>query len=213
MLNKFYLLDADRPEVQRALDHYARAHQAVNAAKKALSRLNARGFTFDRERGLGLTFRRVEDAHGIKGMSKLSLMELPPLSHHVTKLPPFEVPCYVGYPDKRTRAGQELEDELLNFNHLVLSWEWSLEEALGIYRGLSACDQSRSHYCAAFALADGRVIVKESVERSTPTGEGQLRSENDPVIPEWAIEITEAEFDVLKDLPRYTREHPEPASV
>ena len=90
-------------------------------------------------------------------------------------------------------------------------WTWSLERALGIYGIVSGGYPPQFYYCKAKPLSDGRVIVQTPAEKNRLKGEGYSRNFDDPVIPDWAVEISANEYADLSELPTYTGAQTSPA--
>lgn len=195
---KYFLMPAERPEVKSALELYALARSDALSAQAELSRLKAKGACMVKGRGLGLIFPSEQDALAVDGIGSVRTVN-------------DQTRYVIGLPDKRTRAGKRLAAEIETVEDLREIWTWSLERALGIYGIVSGGYPPQFYYCKAKPLSDGRVIVQTPAEKNRPKGEGYSRNFDDPVIPDWAVEISANEYADLSELPTYTGAQTSPA--
>ena len=96
-----------------------------------------------------------------------------------------------GGPCSTRIKGKEAIQILDECGDLLEIWQWALEHALGVY-GIVA-DRSGFHYLVAKPLKDGQVILNAPAGKNRPRGNGYSRNFDDPVIPDCAKPITEAE--------------------
>lgn len=101
--------------------------------------------------------------------------------------------CWCIKPNRATKAGKALAAELEYVEELIDIWQWALEKALGI-DGTVFADRA-FHKGVAKLLDNGSVIASLPVE--PPPRPNTSSNCKAPVAPEWAQEITEAEYRVL----------------
>jgi hypothetical protein len=194
---KYFVLPADREEVKRGISMFMLAKSDVRASYREIEAHGATGMYFVPGKGWGMTFKDRPEAGKVAGLGRFSFVE--------------EAKGWVAVPDKRTSAGKKLDELLQNTMDLQEIWQWSLEKSLGIY-GVVACGfPTVFHHCVAKPLADGRVIVSTPDAKNRPVGGGYSRNFEDPVIPNWAVEISAEEYKALDALPEFGRENAEAA--
>lgn len=103
--------------------------------------------------------------------------------------------CWLGRPARNTKRGKEIAADLEYVEELCDIWQWSLENALGIYG--TVFYEHAFHKTVAKLLRDGRVIVSAAQNLNRPRGDGLSRNFEASTIPEWAQPISREEYDRL----------------
>lgn len=184
MRRRYYLLPAEREEVRQAVNLYLLARSDALEAKNDLLKYGATGMVFVQGLGHALTFGSENAAVSVAGLRRPFLND--------------ELQSWVALPDMRTAKGRVIQGALLTVADQVEIWRWSLERALGVYGLVMSGFPQAFHYCVARPLSDGRVIISTPSEENRP---GVTRNFEAPVIPDWAIEISEKEYQRLYALP------------
>lgn len=184
MRRRYYLLPAEREEVRQAVNLYLLARSDALEAKNDLLQYGATGMVFVQGMGHGLTFGSEKAAVSVAGLRRAFLSDA--------------LQSWVALPDMRTAKGRVIQETLLTVADLVEIWRWSLERALGVYGLVMSGFPQAFHYCVAKPLSDGRIIISTPAEKNRPD---VSRNFEEPVIPDWAIEISEKEYQGLYALP------------
>lgn len=171
MNRNYYILPADYckdalAKYQIAKDDAMRAKQEVMAKFGCVALLRA-GRAI-----LGLAYEKYTDLSGFT-------------------VPRRKSDYWVIRPKKNTIKGKEAIQILDECGDLLEIWQWSLEHALGVYGVVG--DRSGFHYLVAKPMKDGQVILNAPAGKNRPRGNGYSRNFDDPVIPDCAKPITEAE--------------------
>ena len=171
MNRKHYLLPADF--CKDALARYQIAKDDAIAAKHDLmAKYHCTAILRRGRFGEGLIFDTLCDLSGFTVPRKLG-------EHWLAK------------PKKNTITGKVAARELDDCCHLLEIWQWALEHALGVYG--CVLDRDGFHYLVAKPLKDGRVVLDVPAGKNRQRGPNVSRNFDDPVIPECAQPITEAE--------------------
>lgn len=100
-------------------------------------------------------------------------------------------------PKKNTLRGKAAAQEMAEVGELLDIWQWALERALGVHGSIFGYLRGSRMFLNSIAkpLADGRVVVTIPV-RDHQEGKDYAR-DTDPKIPSNAVEISEAEAQLL----------------
>jgi hypothetical protein len=185
---KYFLLPAERDEVKQGISMFLLAKADSDSAIRDLSVFGASGITWVPKRGYALSFSDAIAARTTPGLCM-----------------PFyakDLDCWIAVPDRRTSSGRKIAEVLETASELREILQWSLEKSLGIYGVVLGGYPTAFHYCVATPLFDGRVVVSTPDVANRPRGDGYSRNFEDPVIPDWAVEITADDYNALHALPR-----------
>jgi hypothetical protein len=113
-------------------------------------------------------------------------------------LPKFD-PRYgvwVQKPKKNTLRGKQAAIEMNEVGELLEIWQWSLERALGVHGSMLGYYRGNRVFFNAIArpLEDGRVVLSIPVREKR---DGERSFVTDPVVPSFAVEITQSEAERL----------------
>lgn len=116
--------------------------QALKAKREFLEKEEAIAILRQESKGLGLIYQQKTDRSG------------------------FTLPTkYEGYwlikPKKNTLIGKRIQQEMNEVCQLIEKWQWSTENALGIYEAVY--DLREFHMTVCHALSDGSVLVDQHI--------------------------------------------------
>lgn len=171
MIRNYYILPADfckdaLAKYQIAKDDAMRAKQEIMAKYGCVAMLRS-GRNIQ-----GLAYEKYTDLSGFT-------------------VPKRQMDFWVIRPKKTTLRGKRAQQELDECGELLEIWQWALEHSLGVYG--CVMNVTGFHYLVAKPLKDGRVILNAPAGKNSPRGPNVSRNFDDPVIPECAIKISEAE--------------------
>lgn len=175
MMRHFYLLPADFCQEALALYQLAK-NDAVAAKQEVMAKYGCVALLRSGRFVQGLAFECSVEPAGFSSPKKNG-------DYWITR------------PKRNSRLGKEAQKQLDDCGDLLEIWQWALERALGVYGIVS--DRDGFHYLVAKPLSDGRVILDAPAGKNLPKGPQVSRNFDDPVIPECAVRISEAEVQQL----------------
>ncbi len=171
MNRTYYLLPADY--CKDALAKYQIAKDDAVSAKKEIMQKYGCTVLFRRGRLIdGLGFEKYTDLSGFT-------------------VPKRKQGYWFTAPKKNTIRGKQAAKEMEDCGDLLETWQWALEHSLGVYGVVR--DRDGFHMLTAHPLDDGSVVLNAPAGKNPPRSANYSRNFDDPVIPECAKPISEAE--------------------
>ncbi len=175
MQRNYYLLPAEF--CQDALTRYEIArNDAMRAKQELMARYGCIALLRSGHSVQGLAFDKYTDLSGFT-------------------VPKRQLDYWVIRPKKTTLRGKKAQQELDECGELLEIWQWALEHSLGVHG--CVLDSSGFHFLVARPLPDGRVLLDAPAGKNRPRTANVSRNFDDPVIPECAVQISQAEAERL----------------
>ncbi len=176
---KFYILPAE--QCAKALELHALAKEdALSAKRELLSKYSADAI-----------LRSGANVEALAWRNK-------PIAMTGFTVPKFDSRqgVWLQKPKKNTLRGKQAAQEMDEVGELLEIWQWSLERALGVHGSVFGYYRGSRVFLNSVArpLADSRVVLsipvrdKQDAERSSGT---------DPVVPPFAVEVSQVEAERL----------------